>query len=342
MPKKILLVVRYGFFIALGIVLVWISTRNILQYWGEIKQSLAHARYFLLIPIALLYLMSHVSRSVRWKIMMEPLGYSPNTVTVFFSVMIGYLINLLIPRLGEVVRCTLLGRHEKIPIEKLLGTILVERAFDMVCLLVVFLLAYSMQAKALSDYAIAKYQEGGSHGNHSLLIISAVVVTILGLVFIVLYRRHKTHKAVVFLRGMVLGLWAGITRIRYMKNKGWFLFHTILIWALYYLCTRLGMLSFRELDGLGTAEAFSVLSIGSIAMIIAPGGMGAYPLMVQYTLMFYHIPPGIALGVAATLWAVPTLLIIIGGGLSFVGIASPGKTTQDEKLPAYQPQDVHT
>jgi uncharacterized membrane protein YbhN (UPF0104 family) len=342
MPKKILLVFRYGFFLALGLVLAWISIRSISQYWDGIKQSLAHARYFLLVPIILLYLLSHVSRAIRWKIMIEPLGYSPLTLNVFFSVMIGYLVNLAIPRLGEVVRCTFLGRHEKIPIEKLLGTIIVERAFDMVCLLVVFFLAYTMQAKALSDYAIAKYREGGSHGNHYLLIGILVALALVTLTFIFLYRRHKTNKVVVFVEEMVLGLWEGITRIRYMKNKGWFLFHTVLIWTLYYACTRLGLMSLKELDGLGTAQAFSVLSMGSIAMIIAPGGLGAYPLMVQYTLMFYHIPEGIALGAGYILWVVPTVLIIIGGVISFVGIASPGKTTVHEKLPAYQSQDVHT
>jgi glycosyltransferase 2 family protein len=341
MPKSVQLVFRYGFFLALGLILAWISIRSSYKNWAGMKVALSHARYYLLIPIVFLYLLSHWCRAVRWKIMIEPLGYKPVTLDVFFSVMIGYLVNLAIPRLGEVMRCTFLGRHEKIPIEKLLGTIIVERAFDLVCLLIVFFTAYSLQARVITDYVLDKLKAGNQDTSHLNLYIGLGLLVLVLIGYLVL-RRMKNHRLMDWAKKMVLGLWEGIYEIRYMKKKGWFLFHTVLIWTLYFLCTRLGMLSIRELDGLGYTETFSVLSVGSVAMIVAPGGLGAYPLFVSGTLERYHIPDQFADAGGQILWAVPTLLILIGGVISFVGMASPTKKSKDEKLPAYQPQDLHS
>jgi glycosyltransferase 2 family protein len=335
MQKKILLVLRYAFFLILGLVLAWISIHSISPSdWTGIKVALSHARYFLLIPIVVLYLLSHWSRAIRWKIMIGPLGYKPVTLNVFFAVMIGYLVNLALPRLGEIFRCSILGRHEKIPIDQLLGTIIVERAFDVLCLVIVFGMAYFLQAKEISDYALAQTQNG-QHSSHHLLIWVLLGLVVVAVVLFFLYRRHKAHRVVVWVRGVVMGIWAGIVQIRFMKRKGWFIFHTVLIWTLYFICTRLGLYALKELDSLGITEALSVLCVGSVAMILTPGGLGAYPLMVQHTLTFYHIPFGIALAAGLLLWIVPTLLIIIGGVVSFVGLASPGKSSKDEELPAF-------
>jgi uncharacterized membrane protein YbhN (UPF0104 family) len=326
MRKKVSLFFRYGIFLVLGLVLAWLSVRGLLQYWGGIKSSLAHERYYLILPILLLYLFSHWSRAVRWKIMMEPLGYNPPTLPVMFSVIVGYLVNLAIPRLGEVMRCTLLGRHEKIPIEKLLGTILVERVVDTICLLIVFGLTYVLQAKEISDYVVS-LMHGGSAGGHVFALWALLAFGLLAVLGVLVYRRFKHLKAVQWVHKIVSGLWDGVVRIRFMKKKGWFIFHSILLWTIYFVCTRLGMLMFRELDGLGLTQTLSVLSVGSIAVIITPGGLGAYPVMIKQTLMFYHIFPGIALACGMMLWVLPTVLVILGGVVSLVGLAGVGKKT---------------
>jgi uncharacterized membrane protein YbhN (UPF0104 family) len=336
MQKKLLLVLRYALFLALGIVLVWFPIHKVTpDQWVQIKGALRQARYILLLPICLLYLLSHWSRSVRWKIMMQPLGYKPATLNVFYSVMVGYGANLILPRLGEVLRCTLLGRQEDIPIEQLLGTIIVERLIDVVCLFVVFFLAFSLQAGELNDFFLSQLRGKPGQNNHLLLwfALSFVLVAVL---VIYLFIRFKEHKLVVWARKIVAGMWAGIVKVRLIKKKGWFFFHTVLIWSLYYACTRLGMYSFRELDGLGAKEALSVLGVGSIGMVVTQGGVGSYPLLVQRTLMFYAIPGGIALAAGNLLWIVPTVLIIVVGGASFVLLASKTKrTSKNEELPAH-------
>jgi uncharacterized membrane protein YbhN (UPF0104 family) len=327
MKKKILLVIRYVFFLGLGILLAWIPLHSITPAkWTEIKTALAQARYFLLIPIIILYLLSHWSRAIRWKIMIGPLGYRPQTLNVFFAVMIGYLVNLALPRLGEVVKCSILGRHEKIPIDQLLGTIIVERVFDLLCLAGVFALAFSLQAKDISDYAFAQTQ-ARTHGlSGRLLSIFLIGLAVTIAVLFAVYRKFKTHRLVQWLEGLLLGMWGGIIKVRHMQKKGWFLFHTVFIWSLYFICTRLGLYALKDLDNLGIKETLSVLGVGSIGMIVTQGGLGAYPLLVQHTLMFYHIPDVIALAAGNLLWALPTLLIILGGLLSFFILTLTGRS----------------
>src|SRR5690606_2150713 len=111
------------------------------EQWNNIKLAVANARLWLFIPVILLLILSHLSRALRWKILMEPLGYKPSTFNTFSAVMIGYLVNAGVPRLGEVVKCTLLSRYENVRADKLIGTIVVERAFDALCLLIVFIFA---------------------------------------------------------------------------------------------------------------------------------------------------------------------------------------------------------
>jgi uncharacterized membrane protein YbhN (UPF0104 family) len=327
MRKKVLTVLRYVVFLALGLLLAWLTYRQITpDKWAQIKVALTHARYALLIPIIVLYLASHYSRAVRWKIMIGPLGYKPVTLNVFFAVMIGYLVNMALPRLGEVARCTFLGRHEEIPIEQLLGTIIVERAFDMLCLLIVFGCAFFLQSNQILDFA---HQHLGGGGKSSSVIWWVLAALVIGVgVCWVLYRKLPV------VRKLVLGVWGGIVKVRFMKQKGWFLFHTVFIWTMYFVCTRLGLYSLRELDNLGIKETMSVLATGSIGMILAPGGLGAYPYFVDQTLLLYSVPDAMALAASNVLWIVPTVVIIIGGVISFVGLASKAKPSKDEELPA--------
>jgi hypothetical protein len=80
------------------------------------KTSLMNAHYLLVIPAMILILAAHYSRALRWKILMEPLGFQPSNVNTFIAVMLSYFFNLLVPRLGEVMKCTILARYEKTPV----------------------------------------------------------------------------------------------------------------------------------------------------------------------------------------------------------------------------------
>ncbi|MBK8089481.1 MAG: flippase-like domain-containing protein [Chitinophagaceae bacterium] len=126
--------------------------------WEQIRTSLKQANYWLFIPVLLMMLLSHYIRALRWKILMEPLGYKPSTFNVFNAVMIGYLANLAFPRLGEVLKCTILARYEKMGPDKLIGTIVAERAIDLVCLIGAFVITILLQIDTVGAYAMTLLQ----------------------------------------------------------------------------------------------------------------------------------------------------------------------------------------
>ena len=120
MKKKLLAILQYLFFAALAAFFVWLSLKDMnAENWAKLKDALHRANYWLLVPVLLLLLASHYLRALRWRQLMEPLGYKPSRINVFLGVMIGYFVNLGAPRVGEVVKCTVLARYEKIPADKL-------------------------------------------------------------------------------------------------------------------------------------------------------------------------------------------------------------------------------
>src|SRR5215510_2485228 len=157
MKAKLLSVLKYLFFILLGAFFVWLSVKNLDQEkWEQIKDAVARGRKWVILPVVLFLLTSHYSRAIRWKLLMEPLGYKPSNFNVFATVMIGYLVNSGAPRLGEVFKCTLLARYEKFKVDKLIGTILVERAVDLVCFVIVFILSIITQGDIFGKWITDK------------------------------------------------------------------------------------------------------------------------------------------------------------------------------------------
>src|SRR3984893_8661417 len=154
MKKIIRVLFQYLFFAALAAFFVWLSLKDMDKAkWAQLKDALDRADYWLLVPVLLLLLASHWLRALRWRQLMEPMGYRPSKINTFLGVMIGYFVNLGAPRLGEVVKCTILARYEKVPVDKLVGTIVAARAFDVICLLAVFGLTLVFQFDVINSMA---------------------------------------------------------------------------------------------------------------------------------------------------------------------------------------------
>jgi uncharacterized protein (TIRG00374 family) len=160
MRKKLYAVFKYLIFLGIGIFLTWwqLSKMTSLQRI-EFRESLLHAKYIVLIPIIIMAILSHVSRAIRWKILIEPMGYRPSTANTFFSIMCGYFANTFLPRAGEILRCTLLGRYEKIPVTILVGTILIERVFDLFCYFLIIVFTILIQLETVSSFVKKKLLE---------------------------------------------------------------------------------------------------------------------------------------------------------------------------------------
>lgn len=331
MKGKLITAFQYLFFLALGALFVWLSVKDITRAdWQHIRFSLLHARHWLIVPVLAMLLLSHYLRALRWKILMEPLGYHPTIFNVFASVMIGYLVNAGVPRLGEVVKCTMLSKYEKIRVDKLVGTIVTERAIDMVSLIIVFIAALLFQGPIISNYVntlVANFftSEGGRFSFKKLFITLFAVVFFFLLLFI-LIRRFAHIGAIAKVKNILKGIAHGLLSIRYIKNKGAFLFHSVAIWMLYLLSTTIGIQALQETAHLGLGAGLTALAVGSIGMVITPGGIGAYPLFVANLMGLYGVPVltiGMALG--WLLWLVQTLIILIGGIIFSVLFSSYNK-----------------
>lgn len=327
MKKSFFTILQYLFFIGLGLFFVWLSIKDINQeQWLQIKDAIRRARHWVVIPVILMLLLSHYSRAVRWKILMEPLGYSPSTFNVFAAVMIGYLVNTGVPRLGEVVKCTLLSRYEKVRADKLVGTIVMERAVDVVCLLIVFILAIFFQGHVIGDYVYESFgrfftDRTGHTSIRKLIITLSIVIFFFSFVYFLL-KRFGHIDAFAKIKEVLKGILHGLGSIKYIKHKGLFVFHTLSIWILYLLSTTAGIYALQETAHLGIGGGLTTLAIGSIGMIISPGGIGAYALLVAKLMKLYGLDEdtiGAALG--WLLWSVQTL-IILGAGVVFFGLFS--------------------
>ncbi|MEX1203022.1 MAG: lysylphosphatidylglycerol synthase transmembrane domain-containing protein [Ferruginibacter sp.] len=317
MRKKIVFIFQYLLFLGAGIFLVWwqFTSMNAADK-KEFYLALSNTNYFLLLPVVVMSLLSHLSRAMRWKLMMDPLGYKPALKNVFAVTMVGYFANSAIPRLGEVLKCSLLAKFEKLKIDKLFGTILVERTFDFICYLLFIGITVLLQIDLIGSYVSEKLTAMNSgEGMPVLLKISIGMLLILGTIFLLkwLVNKFPQHRIIGKLNGFVSGIGAGFKTIRSMKKRRLFLLHTCFIWTMYLLQVYIGFYAMEATNGLSILAAFSVLSLSTLAMIATPGGMGSFPVFVAQTLLIYGVatPQGKAFG--WLLWGANTIIVVIIG-----------------------------
>lgn len=322
MKKRLSIILQYLFFLGLGVFLVWWSVKDIdNEKWMEIRLALKNARFYLAIPVFIILLLSHFVRGLRWRLLMEPLGYKPDKINTFFAVMIGYLANQAFPRLGEVLKCTLLARYEKIPADKLVGTIILERLIDAICLMIVFGITLAAQPGLYSKLMDNVFSiEGESEpkklpGYVVVLIIIGVISLVIALWMIIKKKSFSDLGAA--LRKIGQRIWQGLSAIQHLKKRGQFLLLTLLLWGLYLSGGYIGFLALHETQHYGIKEALTVLAAGSIGMIITPGGIGAYAYLIEATMQLYGLQQSIAVAFGWLLWIAQTIIILIGGLLSF-------------------------
>jgi uncharacterized protein (TIRG00374 family) len=322
MNKKIRSLLQYVVFFGLGLFLAWWSVRDLNM--AQMKLVLQHARYWLIIPVFFILIMSHVVRALRWKLLIASLNYHPKTSNSVFAVLIGYLTNQAVPRLGEIMKCTMLSRYEKIPFDKLIGTIILERIIDAITLLIIFGITLTIQPDVYSDLISTFFHSQRDPGKHKIsgwlvLLIVAGIIALLLVIWMLIKKKKPADIPGLFKR-IGRSVWQGVSAIRHLKKRALFVFYTLMLWSLYWGGGYLGFYALRETQQYGVKEAFSILSAGSVGMIATPGGIGAYPLLIEKTLEIYGLPGSIAGAFGWILWLAQTGVIIIGGVISFAAL----------------------
>jgi glycosyltransferase 2 family protein len=318
MKKQLLSILKYALFMGLGVFLVWWSIHKMDdKNWNDCKEALSSARYILFIPVFFIITASHISRAMRWRILMKPMGYKPRLANTFFAVMIGYLANLAIPRLGEVLKCTILARYEKVPADKLVGTILVERLVDVLCLITVFIIAIVSQAGIIGAYAgktlRSNFMSGGPMAILTKLGLLLLIIAVVYLLLRFVFRKYTQYLFIQKIKNIMLGIKTGLNSIRQLQNRAAFLFHTIFIWACYAGGTYLGFFATHGTNHLPFAATFPVLAFASIGMIITPGGIGTYPNFIMQVLLLYKIEEGLGYANGTLQWVAQAIIILVVG-----------------------------
>ena len=328
--------IQFFLFLALGILLLWVTTRSLSRDEIKMLQELIFgSNWLMVLPCVIILLLSHYIRSIRWKMMILPLGFNPGIWNVFMSVITGFFFNLLFPRLGEVMKCTLLGKYEKIPVDKLIGTMVAERMVDLLCLMLVILITILIQLQRVWSYT----EELLSILIHKIMVDKWILIIFL--IFLILtgygiyyfLRSNSNSRVIKKIRSMISGFYEGILSIRKIDKKGTFIFHTLFIWFLYLLSIKVGFYALQPLASMGWPASLTILTFGSFAMIATQGGIGAYQLAVQKTLSLYGVNAVSGLAFGWLLWSVQTVMLLITGPLCLLLLLWYNKTkTTEQKI----------
>jgi uncharacterized protein (TIRG00374 family) len=302
--KKILKMILPLF---LGGFLVWYSISNIsvkilIEYFKE-------ANYIWIFLGLFFGILSHLSRAYRWKFMLEPLGFKAKYTNSVLAVLVGYLVNLALPRAGEVSRALVLTNYEDVPFEKGFGTIVAERIADLIMMLSIIVITLFVQFDFIYELLTKNFNPAK--------IITGLVLLILGFYILTSVVKKAKSGFLLKIKTFVSGLGEGVTSIFKMKKKWAFIFHTIFIWIM-YVC--MFWATIPAIEGLNVP--FGGILIGFIAggfsIAATNGGIGLYPIAVAGALALFDIPAEPATAFGWIMWTAQTAMIIVFGGLAFL------------------------
>ena len=316
--------IKFLIFFSISAFLFWLIYRG--QDTSEIFKILKNEVNYFWILVSLFFgLLSHISRTLRWGMLIEPLGKKPRLVNTFLAVMVGYFANLALPRMGEISRCGVISKYEDISFSKLIGTVVLERALDIVMLLLFLLLAMVTQFEVLSDFMTRNPQV--SNKLSSVFASASTMYVLIGIAVIIFVFRKKFKHTSLYkkIRVTLSNFMDGFKAIGKLDNKLTFVLHTVFIWVMYYMMTYICFLSFGFTSNLPALAGLTVFVMGSFGMV-APvqGGIGAWHFMVIGTLLIYlpEIPEieKLTRSFALVVHGAQTAMIILLGALSVIAL----------------------
>lgn len=321
LKNKLKNIIKVIAFAGVGLLLFWLVYRDF--DFADLLKKMSCLDYKWFVLMAILGLLSHISRTMRWQMLLESDGKKPRFINTFLAVINGYFANIAVPRLGEVTRCAVVSKYEKIPFPKVLGTMVSERLVDVVVLLIYTVIAFVVASGQLSLF----FTNNPDLGENLSFIISwpfifgAVLAGIIGIYFVIRIAKGHFNRYKIFEKISVFinGFWDGIISLKKMKNPILFVFHSIFIWTMYFLMLYVCFFAFDSMHNLNISAALVLFVAGSFGMVApAPNGIGAYHFMVIQTLLIYGISQNDAAGFALIVHGLQTVLLILLGLISFI------------------------
>jgi uncharacterized protein (TIRG00374 family) len=325
--KTFLQILKIAGFLALGLVLLYFAFRGVAL--DQLASTLKRANFWWIGLSLLFAALSFFSRARRWMLLIEPLGFKPAYWNTYHAVMIGYLSNFALPRLGEVTRCVTLGQREKIPVDSLFGTVIIERVTDLLMLFLIMLVLLISWAEKFSTFfgeqvLMPLQQKLTNAFGGTWLFWLMVAVFILG-AFLLLYVFRKQLSRFALIRrilSILKGIVDGLKTIYKMERKWEFVLHSVLIWLLYIMMTWMVVFSLEETSGLSFIDGMFLLVIGGLGMS-APvtAGFGAYHWITSRGLVYvYDFPLELGGAYAILAHESNSLLTIVMGAISYASL----------------------
>jgi glycosyltransferase 2 family protein len=318
--KKIKNAFSFVLFFAAGVIIFWLIYKD--QNLDMIKSVLKNdVNYFWVCVSLMIGVISHISRAIRWNYLIEPMGYKPRLKNTFMSVMFGYLMNLVLPRMGEISRCGALSKYENISFAKLIGTVVTERIIDVFILLLFTLIAVVSQFGVILQFLQnnPEISQKGVSLITSPYLIGCVILFLVSV--ILLWKKIKQSGLYKKVELTIAHLREGLVSFKYVKKKGALIFHSFFIWIMYYMMMYVSFFAFDFTSGLSPFAALTTFVMGSFGML-APvqGGLGTWHFMTKESLVIYGISNENAVIFAFVAHATMTLLIVVLGLLSLLAL----------------------
>lgn len=300
-----------------------------LLYWMYRDFDFAEAKYILLhetnvwwllvslIPITL----SHVIRGLRWLLTLAPLGYRPKVGDSVDSIFVAYAANVLVPRVGEVSRCAVLTKYDRIPFSKALGTLVAERLIDMllvaVFVCVMLLTQFDVFMSLFATTGTSRISLGSLLVSPKTYIVIAAIVA--GAALLWLWLKNTTLYAK--MKQLVRGFVDGLMSLRTMQHKGLFVLYTLGIWVGYFLEFYIAFFCFPFTADLSVVQGLVIFAAISLAIIIpTPNGAGPWHFVVISMMTLYGVSHADASSFALIVHTFQTLGVIMLGVYGWVAL----------------------
>ena len=334
MNPKFVKALQFVFFLLTGLILLYFAFRGI--DLNDMMLQIRQANYAWVALSVTCAILALVFRSFRWRLLIEPLDEHPKLVNIFHAINVGYLANFVFPRIGEITRCGILYRTDHIPADKLFGTVIVERIFDVLMsalmLALILLLRYEVVGGFIMEHimqpVINKIPGVTSIGR------GIAMVVLLTLVFFIFYKLFRAQlskiKILRKIRIMLRGVVKGVKSLSQVRNIGWFALLNFIIFGMYFLQTYVMFFALESTSSLGVVDALFVLVLSAFALILpVQGGIGAYHWFISMGLTIFGITREDGMVYATISHSVTSILFILLGAVSLVFVFSGKKAKEN-------------
>ena len=291
---------------------------------NDSRKMMSSLKNIKLVPVILSFIMgyvAYVNRGIRWVYMIKSMGYKIEPLHGINAVSLTYFTNLLLPRAGEIARCTAINKTHNIPLNKLMGTVIMERIIDFMMLFVIIGITMIAKFNLMIKFLNTVLKEGRDTGDFTFAWVSISILGICLILFFVLKNKIKTTKGYKAVTRFVMGIREGIETIKGIEQKKYFIFHTISIWLMYILMVYAVFYAIDETSYLSFGDCLFVFVVGALAMIVpVPGGIGAYHAATMLGLMMLGIDRHTSLFFATVVHTTQTLVAVLFGSIALIMI----------------------